>query len=168
MGKQWRELLEHIAADKNLLKCYQCGTCVGGCPVARASLKYNPRRILEELITGGGSKLLSDDLVWLCANCHSCLEKCPQRIGLSHIFVELKNAASMMGNIPTGILDEAKQLMRSGRTTPFTKAAKRRRAELKLPSVPPSAGVEEIGEIVRATQLNALINGARKPKGGGK
>ncbi len=161
-----RELLKRIASDKNLLKCYQCGTCVGGCPVSRTLPQYNPRKILESLITGEYSDLLSDKLVWLCAYCHSCLERCPQRIGLSHVFVELKNASFKTGNVPQGILEEVMQLVKSGRTAPLTPAVERRRSELNLPPLNISIDVGEIQRIVEGTHLDSLLKAARRKRGG--
>ncbi|GAH16652.1 unnamed protein product, partial [marine sediment metagenome] len=43
-----------------------------------------------------------------CSYCHTCLERCPQKIAVSEIIVKLKNIAAKVRGIPEGYVNEPK------------------------------------------------------------
>ncbi len=154
--------VENYLAKERILRCFQCGTCVGGCPVANVAHQYNPRKILGALVDGGEDRVLSSELIWLCASCHTCLERCPRDVGLSHIFIALKNKGAKKGKVPSGLLEEASQLMKIGRTVPLTRPIRQRRLELKLAESPFSDDLVELQTIFRATGFESLLQEAKK------
>jgi len=157
--------LKSLSTREKILLCFQCGTCVGSCPIARVISRYSPRKILEKIILGD-EKILTGDLVWLCAYCHTCYERCPQRVGLSHVFMALKNLAANMGNVPDELAKEALQMIRTGWIVPSSPVIDRRRVEMKLPPIP-RVNVAEIQEIAKATGFLNLVPEAKK-RGGSK
>lgn len=154
-SKTMPDELNQLLKEK-IQRCFQCGTCVGGCPVARVINDYNPRRIMEDLMLGEWKEVLSGDLIWLCSNCHTCFERCPQRVGLSHIFVELRNLAVKMGKAPDDFIKNVTHLANTGRISVLSPAVERRRAELNLPRIPP-VSVDEIRKIIKLMGPEALL-----------
>ncbi|MEM2893118.1 MAG: 4Fe-4S dicluster domain-containing protein [Candidatus Bathyarchaeia archaeon] len=147
--------LETLIREK-VIYCFQCGSCVGSCPTARAIREYNPRRIMEELILGRWKEVLSGNLIWLCTLCHTCYEVCPQGVGISHIIVELRNHAAKMGLAPTEYLNNVKQVASTGWTSPLTGAVQRIRKELGLPEVDVGR-VDEVRKLMELTELRRMM-----------
>lgn len=160
-----RALVEDESYRKKLAICYQCGICTGGCPVAYVKPDYNPRRILETAILGRYDEILSSDLIWLCTSCHSCLERCPQRIEVSEFLIDLKNVAAETGNIPKLLLERAKRIAETGQSTPISKASLVWRGKQNLAPISP-VNIEEIQAILQATGFPASLQKTRSPANG--
>lgn len=62
--------------SRDIIKCLSCGRCTGYCPASRVS-DYNIRHILNRVLDGDTS-VLTDNLIWLCFICGTCIVKCPQ------------------------------------------------------------------------------------------
>lgn len=165
------EKLRALAEDENYRKklalCYQCGMCTGGCPVAHVKPEYNPRRMLESIILGQYDEVLSSDLVWLCTSCHSCLERCPQRIELSELLVHLKNLAAESGNVPKLLLERAKRIAETGQSTPVSKASLVWREKLNLAPVS-AVNIEEVQAILQATNFPGWLERTRSNTNGSR
>ncbi|MGB2728335.1 MAG: heterodisulfide reductase-related iron-sulfur binding cluster [Halobacteriota archaeon] len=57
----------------NFYSCIQCGACTSICTAASIDKKYNPRRLVECLITGGD---IEDYPLEKCFSCHACKYAC--------------------------------------------------------------------------------------------
>jgi heterodisulfide reductase subunit C len=65
-------------------KCYQCGKCSAGCPVA-TEMEYPPSLVMRMLQTEDPlhvEKLLKSMTIWLCVTCEMCLTRCPMEIDI--------------------------------------------------------------------------------------
>ncbi len=65
-------------------KCYQCGKCTAGCPVAD-EMDLPPSMVLRLLQTedpANGEKVLRSHSIWLCVTCEMCLSRCPMEIDI--------------------------------------------------------------------------------------
>ena len=65
-------------------KCYQCGKCTAGCPVAD-EMDYPPSMTLRMLQTqdpANDEKILRSHTIWLCLTCEMCLCRCPMEIDI--------------------------------------------------------------------------------------
>jgi heterodisulfide reductase subunit C len=60
----------------NAAKCYQCGKCSAGCPMA-AEMKQKPHDILRLVLNDRREQLFADESMWLCLTCETCTERCP-------------------------------------------------------------------------------------------
>jgi len=133
--------------------------------VAHVRPDYNPRRMLETILLGQYDELLTSNLIWLCTSCHSCLERCPQRIELSELLIDLKNAAAESGNIPKLLLERAKRIAETGQSTPVSKASLVWRERLNLAPISP-VNVEEIQTILQATEFPGWLERTRSNANG--
>jgi len=68
-------------------KCYQCGKCSAGCPVAD-EMDLPPSMVLRLLQTqspANDEKLLRSYSIWLCVTCEMCLSRCPMEIDIPSV-----------------------------------------------------------------------------------
>ena len=69
----------------NVFKCYQCGKCSAGCPIADL-MDVLPNQAIRYVQLGLIDELLEKNTVWLCASCFTCAVRCPQGIDLAKLF----------------------------------------------------------------------------------
>jgi len=68
----------------NAARCYQCGKCSAGCPMAN-DMDYPPSVILRMLQTHDPvmeEKVLRSMSIWLCLSCEMCIGRCPQEVDI--------------------------------------------------------------------------------------
>ncbi len=76
-------------------KCYQCGKCTAGCPVA-GEMDLPPSMILRLLQTetpANDEKVLKSHAIWLCVTCEMCLSRCPMEIDIPSMMDFLRQKA---------------------------------------------------------------------------
>ncbi|MCX6223267.1 MAG: 4Fe-4S dicluster domain-containing protein [Bacteroidia bacterium] len=76
-------------------KCYQCGKCSAGCPVA-GEMDYSPSLVMRMLQTGDPAqldKLLKSMSIWLCVSCEMCLTRCPMEIDIPTLMDYLRQVS---------------------------------------------------------------------------
>jgi heterodisulfide reductase subunit B len=143
-----RELARKV--EGNLASfCYQCGACVGDCPAATYSDRFNPREIMLEVLYGLGDELIKEDSVlWLCTNCYNCHERCPQEVKPVEVIISLKNMLADRGILPEAAKRITHTFETTGRTTPGGPAVDKQRARFGLPPLAP-VPVEEIQALLK-------------------
>jgi heterodisulfide reductase subunit C len=80
-----RKLFE--ATGVSVTRCYQCGKCTAGCPMAE-EMDYTPSHILRLLqlgLPGFEDKVLSAYSPWVCLTCEMCYARCPQEVDIPHM-----------------------------------------------------------------------------------
>jgi heterodisulfide reductase subunit C len=73
-----RTILEATGVDA--ARCYQCGKCTAGCPMARF-MDLMPHQIMRLVQIGNAAaeeKLLACAALWSCAGCLTCTQRCPK------------------------------------------------------------------------------------------
>lgn len=68
-------------------RCYQCGKCAAGCPLA-GEMDLAPSQVLRLLQLreeGAGQEVLRSYGIWLCLACETCATRCPQEVDLPKV-----------------------------------------------------------------------------------
>lgn len=78
---------------EGITKCLSCGTCSSTCQVLSVNPKYNPRKLIQKAVLGLKDEVLKSDLIWICARCNSCTEKCPKGIRPGDIITAIRQIA---------------------------------------------------------------------------
>ena len=150
-----KEIMKHPSGEK-LYLCYQCGSCVGSCPVGKVLDSFNPRQIIRMTLLGLKDKVLSNDAIWLCASCYTCQERCPMGIEIADLLLAIRNVAASEGYAPKALVDQALSIIESGRIAKITSLMNKRRAKLGLPQIHP-ASLGDIKKIMEMTAFDKLI-----------
>jgi len=137
--------------------CYECGVCMGGCPVARVNENFHPRRLMRRLIFDDWNEVLSSQVIWLCAQCHVCSETCPQGVGISELIVDLRNLAINLDlSTPEAYVNNVKQLAGTGRLVNVTSRVERLRDKLELEAIKP-APVGDVEKLIKNTNFEKIV-----------
>jgi len=128
-----RPELESYYGTDHLYDCYQCGTCTGGCPVNRYLPEFNVRSIVKRLMDGDIDP--SDKALWYCTTCYNCYERCPQKVKPLYLVQAVTNLAFKKNLAPDSIREMNKTLLKCGRNSEITSAAKKQRAAFGLPEL---------------------------------
>lgn len=86
-------------SGENLRKCYVCGKCSAGCPVAY-SMDIPPNRIARMVQLGLKDQILNSKTIWICATCSTCGARCPRDINLAAVMDALRIMAYKEGIVP--------------------------------------------------------------------
>ena len=82
---------------EGIIKCLSCGTCASTCQVFSVNPAYNPRKLIQQAVLGLREAVLNSEMIWICARCNSCLEKCPKGIRPGDIIMALRHIALQEG-----------------------------------------------------------------------
>jgi heterodisulfide reductase subunit C len=145
---EFRQIVDPIVGADHHSYCMQCGACVGDCPAAKYSDRFNPRQIMLMVITGQEEELLKEgSMIWECTNCYNCFERCPQDVRPVEVIIALKNLATQRKHDPDKIEKMVEAVSMTGRTTMSSSAVNRIRGELGLEEVE-ELPVEELKRIL--------------------
>ena len=121
-----------------LMKCFQCGTCVSSCPAKVYSGHFSPREFILDCLNGMEKRVLDDNL-WRCITCNNCNERCPQGVNPYEVIVKLKNIALREGLVSESRRAEAygalSSLLETGSAYPLTGLVATKREEAGLQPV---------------------------------
>ena len=136
---------------KRFMRCFSCGTCVAGCPVAGMTEDYNPRRIVRMALLGMRQQVLTSKFVWLCSTCYTCYERCPQDVHVPELMNAIRNIAVREGHVPAAFRQQAELLRDHGRLYEITDYENERRVEQGLP------GIQEQAEDVHRILVRSKV-----------
>ncbi len=72
--------------------CYQCIRCTSGCPSMKM-LELKPHEVVALAKAGFIEELLNSGIMWACATCLKCKERCPQAVAPVDLIFALRNLA---------------------------------------------------------------------------
>ncbi len=85
-------------------RCYQCGKCTAGCPLAWA-MDNSPREIINLLRSGLYEEAIKSNSIWICSTCDTCSTRCPRKVYPSRVMEGLRMEAKRQGIIGEKPLD---------------------------------------------------------------
>ena len=139
LPKKMIEIGEKIGEEniiKSFARCYQCGTCTGGCPSGRITA-YRTRKLIRAALFGYGDYIKSEDL-WKCTTCYTCYERCPRDVKITEIIKAMRNIAFQMGYSALAHRKTALYVFLTGHAVPINDKIKEVRKNLGLTEVPPT------------------------------
>ncbi|HLC22944.1 MAG TPA: 4Fe-4S dicluster domain-containing protein [Dehalococcoidia bacterium] len=84
-------------SGQNPLRCYQCGKCTAGCPVAE-DMDLGPRQVMRAVQLGLRDEILSCNSIWVCLQCQMCSARCPMDIDIARVMEALRLLAILEGH----------------------------------------------------------------------
>lgn len=154
------EIAKQTGGEK-ILRCLQCGTCAGICPVFEVDERYDPQRIIKMALNGMKKELLSSELIWMCSTCYACYEYCPQDVRVTDLMCAIQNIATING-YPAPALDDKIQLLKQhARTLPMNGFDNKKRSKFKLPPIEEKP--QDIAKIIENTGIEKILEGGLLP-----
>lgn len=126
--------------DKQLVNCFQCIKCTSGCTALKL-LELKPHEIEKLVNLGFIDELASSDIIWTCATCLKCAQRCPQKASPYHLVMALRNlAVEREAKVPEAFMKAVSQILETGLAEDYRKITTRTmetfdREALKLPKI---------------------------------
>jgi len=143
------------AGGRQLLRCFACGTCTAGCPVAEIDERYNPCRIIRMVLLGFKDEVLGSEFLWLCAGCYTCQERCPQGVRVAEVMRTLRNLAVEQGIVHPAFKAQAELIRRMGRIYEIEDFDNKKRVRAGLPELRKT--LEDIQALFERQKLNERL-----------
>jgi len=142
MSKPDLILREKVLAKtgRGVADCFQCVKCTSGCTALKL-LELKPHEIMRLAEWGFLDELVTSDIIWNCATCLKCTERCPQKASPYHAIMTLRNiAVEKEVKVPEAYLKAVSQILESGLAETIQKIVTRDaeafdRESLKLPKI---------------------------------
>jgi len=77
-------------------RCYQCGKCSAGCPMAE-EMDLLPHQVMQSVLVGRRDRVLTANTPWLCASCLVCSARCPMDIDIAAVMDGLRQISFREG-----------------------------------------------------------------------
>ena len=135
--------------------CFQCIRCTSGCPSMKM-MELKPHEVVSLARLGFIDEIVESGIIWTCAQCLKCKERCPQDVAPVDLILALRNlAVEKEANVPEIVLRNISTLLETGfilkpQETITRKLEKLDREKLGLPRIP------QPGEKFQAMILKAL------------
>jgi heterodisulfide reductase subunit C len=153
--------MSKIHGAEKLMLCFQCGTCTADCPISRFSDFYRPRKIVRMVQLGLRDRLLSDDALWLCSTCFTCVDHCPQGVEIAGIVRALRNlTVKEKGVMPLVSRELASNILKGGYSYEFPESRHKRREMRGLPPLP-KPNLEDLKKIFEVTRSKEILEKAK-------
>ncbi len=75
-----KDLWKDIYNTGDLHFCFNCATCLSGCPASNGEPPLMVRNLARMVILGLEEQLLDDNTPWACVSCSRCEEMCPMDV----------------------------------------------------------------------------------------
>ncbi len=74
------------------MKCYQCGKCSAGCPMADY-MEVLPHQIMRLVQLGKWADVSAANTPWICAACLTCSVRCPRGVKIAELIEAVRQIA---------------------------------------------------------------------------
>lgn len=100
--------------EYRFLDCFQCLKCTSGCTSLKL-LELKPHEIVGLVKLGFIEELVASDVIWACATCLKCKERCPQKATPYDVILALRNlAVEQEAKVPENYLKAVSQILDNG------------------------------------------------------
>lgn len=89
-----KERVENLSGQE-LDRCYLCGKCTAGCPVA--PYQDIAPHVVMRMAQWGAEEVLKSRMIWLCAGCKTCATRCPNGLDTAKVCEALTKVAKEKG-----------------------------------------------------------------------
>jgi heterodisulfide reductase subunit C len=117
MAKPNKELQKKILSglwEVHPDECFQCMRCTSGCTSLKL-LELKPHEIILLVNSGFVEEIVSSDIIWACASCLKCRERCPQKASPYDTIMALRNlAVEREVKIPEAYMKAVAQILETG------------------------------------------------------
>ena len=151
------------AGGEQILSCFQCGSCTGGCPSGRLT-NLSTRLLIRKALLGLKDEVLQNDALWYCTTCYTCYERCPRDVKPTEVIKSIRNIAVQEGYMKEKHRAVALKALTTGHAVPLDKESwMNLREKLGLRRRPPNAStyekevVDEIQKICKITGFDKLV-----------
>jgi heterodisulfide reductase subunit C len=127
---------------KELVNCFQCLKCTSGCTALKL-LELKPHEIIKLVNLGFVDDLPSSNVIWTCATCLKCVQRCPQKASPYHVIMALRNlAVEREAKVPEAYMKIVSAILETGLAELPQKIVDKKmeavdRECLKLPKIKP-------------------------------
>jgi heterodisulfide reductase subunit C len=156
MDPKFKYEISKLPGAEKIMLCFQCGTCTADCPIARFDDFYRPRKLIRMVQLGLKERLLSNDIIWLCSTCFTCIDHCPQDVGIASIVRALRNLTVKEGDMPLVYKELASNIRKTGYAYVIPGLRLKKREEGGLPSLP-KANLKNLAKLFDATGLSKTL-----------
>jgi heterodisulfide reductase subunit C len=160
MDPKFKYEISKIHGAEKVMLCFQCGTCTADCPIARFSDFYRPRKLVRMTQLGLKNRLLSNDVIWLCSTCFTCIDHCPQDVGIANIIRALRNLSVKEGDMPAVFKELASNILKTGYAYMIPELRLKKREEQGLPTLP-KANLESVEKLFNITGFSKTLEKER-------
>ena len=160
MDPKFKYEISKISGAEKVMLCFQCGTCTADCPIARFSDFYRPRKLIRMTQLGLKDRLLSNDVIWLCSTCFTCIDHCPQDVGIASIVRALRNLSVKERDMPVVFKGLASNILKTGYAYIIPGLRLKKREEQGLPTLP-KANLESVAKLFDITGFSKTLEKER-------
>lgn len=75
-----KDLWKDVDKLGDLLHCFNCSTCLSGCPASYGDPPLLVRNLARKVLYGLEEELFEEDTAWACVSCSKCEEMCPMDV----------------------------------------------------------------------------------------
>ena len=75
-----KDLFKEVDECGDIRFCYNCRTCISGCPASNANPPLLIRNLARMILLGMEDELFEEDTPWTCVTCSQCEEMCPMDV----------------------------------------------------------------------------------------
>ena len=156
MDPKFKYEISKIPGAEKVMLCFQCGTCTADCPIARFDDFYRPRKLIRMTQLGLKDRLLSNDVIWLCSTCFTCIDHCPQDVGIASIVRALRNLTVEGGRMPVGYKGQISNILKTGYAYVISDLRLKKRQQKGLPALP-KANLESVAKLFDITGFSKTL-----------
>lgn len=88
--------LPRVIDDTRIRLCLDCGKCTVVCPVSRYDAEFNPRLIVQGVLSQNSVGTVGEK-IWSCLSCNMCVERCNYNVKFTDFIRSLRHKALVEG-----------------------------------------------------------------------